>query len=119
MKKLFQSIMVALFILAMSMPTYADTTGSELAEYCKNTIDGEARFSDGVCMGLIKGFADGYSGSGAKSYCIPNKATNSQIQKVVVKYLDNHPARLHEWYGKLVLDAIKEAFPCKETNSGK
>ena len=40
-------------------------------------------------------------------------ATHEQEARVVYKYLDNHPEKLHEPAGKLVSLALSEAFPCK------
>lgn len=44
--------------------------------------------------------------------CIPTNAEYDQIIRVVVKYLRDHPERLHEHRRVLIPDAIGAAFPC-------
>jgi Ssp1 endopeptidase immunity protein Rap1a len=44
--------------------------------------------------------------------CIPEKAPTSQLARVLVKWLREHPERLHEPKSILVQDAFKNAFPC-------
>jgi hypothetical protein len=61
----------------------------------------------GLCIGLIDGL--GYQRPGI---CIPNGVSLSQGVKVVVQYIDNHPARLHERFEKLALEALLAAWPC-------
>jgi Rap1a immunity proteins len=48
----------------------------------------------------------------ARYFCFPHGVTPDQAVRVVVKWLGDHPARLHEDAIKLVLDALKENFPC-------
>jgi len=51
-------------------------------------------------------------------YCIPGNATILQMSRVVVKYLRDHPERLHEIPGILVHAALHDAFPCPATMVG-
>jgi hypothetical protein len=44
--------------------------------------------------------------------CIPERAPVSQLARVLVKWLREHPERLHEPRYILTKDAFKEAFPC-------
>ena len=48
----------------------------------------------------------------ARYFCFPHGVTPDQAVRVIVKWLGDHPARLHEDAIKLVLDALKENFPC-------
>jgi hypothetical protein len=50
----------------------------------------------------------------AKYFCFPHGVTPDQAARVVVKWLGDHPARLHEDAVKLVVDALKENFPCRK-----
>lgn len=45
--------------------------------------------------------------------CPPLTAPLSQRAKVVVSYLDRNPARLHESFIILAMEAFAEAWPCK------
>lgn len=44
--------------------------------------------------------------------CIPDKASVLQLARVLVKWLREHPERLHESKGILLVAALKDAFPC-------
>jgi hypothetical protein len=47
-------------------------------------------------------------------FCTPESGiTNDQAARVVVKYLREHPERLHEKESLLAMAAFAEAFPCK------
>ena len=48
----------------------------------------------------------------ARYFCFPHGVNPDQAVRVVVKWLGDHPARLHEDAIKLVVDALKENFPC-------
>jgi len=45
--------------------------------------------------------------------CIPPRATDGQLARVVVKYLEKHPAQLDGEQTLLTLLAFQDAFPCK------
>ena len=45
-------------------------------------------------------------------FCFPHGVTPDQAVRVIVKWLGDHPARLHEDAVKLVVGALKENFPC-------
>ncbi len=47
-------------------------------------------------------------------FCVPEgKVTRLQKIRVVVKYLEDHPEKLHEPPSVLITRALNEAFPCK------
>ncbi|WP_368736915.1 Rap1a/Tai family immunity protein [Pseudomonas nunensis] len=45
--------------------------------------------------------------------CFPSGITNGQGMRIVFKYLQDHPDRLHEQGSDLVYLAYKTAYPCK------
>ena len=51
--------------------------------------------------------------------CFPEKAPILQLARVLVKWLREHPARLHEPVYLLANDAFKEAFPCAPVTPAK
>lgn len=53
-----------------------------------------------------------YALDGLRGACIPEKAPIIQVARVVVKWLREHPERLHELKSVLTEDALKDAFPC-------
>ena len=46
------------------------------------------------------------------SFCVPDGYSNEQGIRVLVKYLTNHPEKLHQPYVMLSMLALMEAFPC-------
>lgn len=48
----------------------------------------------------------------SEKICPPDTFTNIQAQRVVVSYIDQKPARLHERFTKVALEALVSAWPC-------
>jgi len=44
--------------------------------------------------------------------CIPDEASIGQLARVLVKWLREHPERLHELKSFLVIEALRDNFPC-------
>jgi len=44
--------------------------------------------------------------------CRPDKSTYVHAQRVVVSYIDQYPARFHERFTKIALEALVSAWPC-------
>jgi Ssp1 endopeptidase immunity protein Rap1a len=44
--------------------------------------------------------------------CIPNEVSMAQMARILVKWLHDHPERLHERTSILTLDAFHDAFAC-------
>ena len=87
-----------------------------MVEKC-NTLENtwKGGFREGLCNGMIVGFDYGYSYKNRdKTYCVPSGVNQGQIVKVVRKYIDEHPEKLHELYGKLIIEALNESFPCNK-----
>jgi Rap1a immunity proteins len=69
-----------------------------------------------ACMGYVVAIADssicpktvnGYS------WLPPDGVTTGQVEKVTIKWLNEHPEKLHLNASGLVAFALSEAFPCK------
>jgi hypothetical protein len=84
-------------------------------------------FANGMhCLGYVTGVVDDHfkcqiseaSTTAAldrtKHFCLSDGVTPNQTVRVVVKWLEDHPARLHESAIELVLSALKENFPCHQ-----
>ena len=70
------------------------------------------------CLGLVTGFQsrdrlDQLHNSKCSLMSIPQEATPGQMVRVLVKWLKEHPERLHEPAGLIFELAFKNAFPCK------
>jgi hypothetical protein len=95
-------------------------SGTVLLKHCESALqDSTPRsFEAGVCVGMlqtlryIQPLLDPKYGKA--SYCLPQGLPNEQEVRVVVTYLQSHPERLQEEGRTLALDALHEAFPCKE-----
>jgi len=68
-----------------------------------------------LCVGYIKGVADTSDGKSWEGYpyCIGGVITG-QLQKIVIKYMNEHPEDLHLAAYSLVQSAFLEAFPCED-----
>jgi hypothetical protein len=78
------------------------------------------------CLGYVTGVVDDHfncqtneaSSTAAvdptKHFCLPDGVSPNQTVRVVMKWLEDHPARLHESAVELVLGALKENFPCSK-----
>jgi len=44
---------------------------------------------------------------------IPRAATNGQIIRVIVAYIEARPSRLHESFSVLAIEALRDAWPCR------
>ena len=64
-------------------------------------------FGQGYCIGLPEGLD--YEGV----QCRPREVTLGQIVRVVVQYIDSRPARMHEDFRVLAVEAMKAAWPCQ------
>ncbi len=102
-------------------------TGSQLLETCseppvevgdvvpvERLVKG-AR-NNGMCAGYIAGINDNEMAQVAsgkpRPYCSPPGVQIAQMAKVVRKYLEDNPAKLHLPGGIEVMSALEQAFPC-------
>jgi hypothetical protein len=127
MKMLHSLALLALVLCAVAAfsadEKYVD--GNELLSKCSSTVkllDNEKLSSSEMqdakwCSGYVNGIDDGIeiasaTGNTAKLYCIPEGVTTGQAIRVLVKWLRNHPEKLHQ-SRVLVVVSWADAFPCK------
>lgn len=48
-------------------------------------------------------------------FCIPNEIARAQATDIFARYLEENPHERHHTAERLVLNAMREAFPCTET----
>ena len=102
--------LAALAMLLGSPTSYADYTGNNLVEHCK---DKEAYFGSGFCYGYIAGVGSILSwASDSYKICVPDGVTGGQVLSIVRKYLKENPESLHQPADMLVTVALRRAFPC-------
>jgi hypothetical protein len=83
---------------------------------CKGFLDRESEptLIEGVRQGRCFGFIQGLVyGVGGKDFCLPKGVTTAQGVAVVSKYIEARPERMHEPFGKLAVEALMTAWPCK------
>jgi hypothetical protein len=84
-----------------------------------SAASGNALWRANYCSGYIDGFLDGHAltaaiNGGRKLYCLPLRGISAeQATRIFVKYLQDHPEKLHDSGRILVLIAFETAFPCK------
>ncbi len=107
-----------LFVLMMFAEcSYADfingnTLAKEMVEYEKSDNDNStSMYSVGKYHGYITGVGDATAGI---IWCPTGNVTIGQVLKIVSKYLNNNPEKLHLEASGLVEEALKNAFPCKK-----
>jgi hypothetical protein len=75
-------------------------------------------FEAGYCLGAIHSLRSmTYTIArefGWRHICIPIEAQDNQAVRVVVKFLRNNPARMHEQFEALVYAAFSDAWPCRD-----
>jgi len=65
-------------------------------------------YDGGRCNGFVTAIASTDLG-----VCLPQGATIDQFLRVVVRYIDARPQRMHERFADLVQEALRAAWPCK------
>jgi Rap1a immunity proteins len=63
------------------------------------------------CIGVVVGLSFASRG---RDICPPAAVTKPQAVRVVVKYIDDRPERMHENFLELAHEALRSAFPCKK-----
>lgn len=81
---------------------------------CHELVDRQAYgepFRQGVCAGQIDTLMDLANELGL---CAPAGMTSGQAYRVVVKYIDNHPALQNQMFTELAWEALRKAWPCPQ-----
>jgi len=81
-------------------------------EYYKHNIGQEGSFySDGFYTGYVSGVYDSYAGV---LFCPTGSVSLGQVCDIVLKYLQDHPEVRNKPANEIVVDALKEVWPCKK-----
>jgi hypothetical protein len=83
-------------------------------EGCRGLIkESPGDFRQGVCSGEVGALvAVGQGLPGNNRFCFPAGSTRGQAVRIVVAYIDQNPARLHELFATLAIEALHRAWPC-------
>lgn len=103
MKLWITTALIALItVSAYPRAAKASMTGSALLSFC----EAEEVSARHVCLGYIEGASDSYQAgvsslAGQLLWCYPEGSTVGQMERVVVKFLKEHPEKLHHLAGEL------------------
>lgn len=134
MKKLILVLLVSA-CWAQTNTTPSRRDGNQLLQDCGSLIrhaDADFRSATDTygahwCLGYIDGFLEGFDAfalAHGKTYeeyetlrsiyvCFPSASTIGQDARVLVKWLNDHPERLHEDANLLTFTAFQSAYPCQ------
>ena len=110
----FLILSVFLFIATLSANVMA-MSGLELLKYCKSDDTAGRTFCKGYIVGILEAglFVSLKHDYEAVPFCTPLDGMKPpQAQMIVVKYLEDHPEKLHFESVILAVDALSDAFPC-------
>jgi hypothetical protein len=68
-------------------------------------------YDQGLCIGKVQVLF--YFGQMYFGICTPRGATVGQSNRVIIRYIEERPARHHEDFRDLALEALRAAWPCK------
>ena len=136
MKTLCSIAVVGLVLLGMAAP-YAGAAekidGNDLLQQCQHSIrlDETKTYADVTtlmgavhCLGFVNGLIilnrfyeaqikpEGKRTQLRLLFCLPSGMPTIQAIRVIVRYLETHPERLHEDGSWLTILALNNAFPC-------
>jgi hypothetical protein len=128
MKKIAIGLLLGVVLCLSSVQeARADILGTYLIESCESKSESSRIF----CLSFIHGAFVGYGWGTYKqalatdtyenpnvTICAPAESVAGQWERVVKKWLKEHPERLHEPAIILIVDAMRETFPCKDGGYG-
>lgn len=120
-----------IFALLASVQFSATNTGNNLIDQCgiavghmdTNTaarapLSGSQQIDSGYCLGLVHGIAEAARANEIAFHhqdfgCPPRQGIETgQAARIVLKFLQDHPEKLHQPDSLIAIEAIRDAFPC-------
>lgn len=126
MKRILIMLLAAILSIAYGPPLRAQTvakTAGEFVAHCKEITPLEGRadpaliLMNGFCLGYLSGlmvlnqlFQE--MGRGTPYFCLPDWVSPGQARLVFLKYMGEHPEKLQEDAGSMVMVSLMVTFPC-------
>ena len=96
--------------------------GDRVMNMCKDTAAGESRADLAQylqCIGYLAGIVDDDQAHpkpqfAARRVCFPEGVTIEQVRQVYLRHMGKHPDEWQRPAATHALEAIREAWPCKE-----
>jgi hypothetical protein len=132
------SILAGVLLAAAPALAEVDTSSANyMLPHCQQFLNPEPQelrnlTSMGLCAGIVRGIAFlaeysdvgglAFSGEGVMTAAnrrwrcldIPEHVTLGQEIRVVVRYIEARPSRMHEPFNSLALEALFDAWPCRD-----
>jgi hypothetical protein len=109
------AIAAALAVLGQqgsALPQSDNYSANSIMPHCRGASDTrDPTPMQGFCTGVISTiyfFGDTHLGA-----CPPKGTNIGQAIRVVVRYIDQRPERMHEKFMTLALEALQQAWPCR------
>lgn len=73
-----------------------------------------------MCTAYLRGFTDGarlqsaMRGGNQSIFCFDKNTTGAELRRIIVRYLDDHPELLDEWFVTVAGLALVTHFPCSD-----
>lgn len=117
-----------------------ETDANDLLAYCGevvNFLDSSRPSGEDVAVGWCAGYIEGTVAllramqilmgvefsermtKGPAGICIPDEVRVSQVARIIVKYLREHPEELHQDKGGLTVVILRDAFACQAVGPTK
>lgn len=104
-----------------SSPNYDINSANYRVPYCREslvpsaTLDSHTIGEAAFCKGVVHGIAVAINGNTDQERCadVPPTSTSTQLVRVVLRYIEARPERMHERFNELAFEALMDAWPCK------
>jgi hypothetical protein len=104
-------IVAAMALLAQPGAAVGQMSANDVMPGCRELANetGKNPVLQGYCRGVVQGLL---SFGDLVGICRPNQASIAQAARVVTLYIDQRPAKIHEDFTDLALEALRHAWPC-------
>ena len=130
----FSVVGIAIFLACFQNPAafpQSAIDGNVLLENCQayvrvldnpKSISDEDAINGADCSGYVTGVVDDHlrwqaddksPADSARFFCLPYGVNPNEGIRVIAKWLEENPNRLHESAAGLVIDALRASFPCR------
>lgn len=116
----FLLAVAVLMVSASPVRSQDSSSGNGMLQPCKEALQKKPGVMQGYCVGTVAAvlyFAQAFESQ--LRYCRPNAAGNEQGLRVLVRYLETNPDKLHLDIRILTLQAFHQAWPCKQESPAK
>ena len=114
--RIFKKTLIPISLASLFSSQSLALSTKTLSEECEGNSANQA-----YCTGFVIGalatsisFTDTHKLK--RQFCVPRGVTETQLTKIVAKYIREHPEKLHFTASSIVLSAVSMSFPCSKAN---